>query len=562
MFGGELDEGLMSHEEFAWGGWNDDHEIHNHNALFNNTSAVQTNNHNGSNNIHRSNTGGGIIPDTPILSGPPLTKQSTQPLHEAVEPLLSVDQYGRPHYKGLYEVSADEQIGFEDDLISGGFSVNFFAGNNAPHGKSFGHNGGPVLPTLGDDVKFSIDEYGRAHYKGLYAVDPSPADALNNVAGGALLTQSNHHHANHGNHANNQNAHASHSHGHGHSNANTHSHSHTQHHSQSQHHHQHQQSQQQQHYHHVANYNTPTIHIPTAPMPAPGPVVPAVTIAPQPPTSSFPHLGNQNPRAVSEMTRDSARSNTSPKTVSSNLIVPTLVTTTHSQHTVSVATTSQSAGGAASSMLAPSETMSSRVIGGRVEKPRTPRKKPAKKVVTAAQALEEKDAGLMKELEQFAGKPKIRRYSNATASRFCHVCARSLETVRAISCFNTVFGVCRKIICEKCFEMYGWDWEAASKPGARWSCVHCKGICPERAQCNTYKKTNQRRRLKGLERRKKLEEILLQGGGDGVHGLIDLPGDEEDGDMQDMHGDMDHNEHDHHGHHEHEHEQEACDNLL
>ncbi|KAA8498578.1 hypothetical protein FVE85_6163 [Porphyridium purpureum] len=171
------------------------------------------------------------------------------------------------------------------------------------------------------------------------------------------------------------------------------------------------------------------------------------------------------------------------------------------------------------------DTLASRVVGGRVEKPKVPRKKPASKPEKAELV---KDASVLKELEQLASKPKIRRYSNSTASRFCHICARSMDSVRAISCFNTLFGVCRKIICEKCFEQYGWDWEAASKPGARWSCAHCKGICPERAQCNTYKRTNQRRRLKGLERRKQLEELLIAGGADGISGLLDMrEGDEE-----------------------------------
>mmetsp|Transcript_10494 Transcript_10494/g.22190 ORF Transcript_10494/g.22190 Transcript_10494/m.22190 type:complete len:654 (+) Transcript_10494:86-2047(+) len=118
-------------------------------------------------------------------------------------------------------------------------------------------------------------------------------------------------------------------------------------------------------------------------------------------------------------------------------------------------------------------------------------------------------------------KPKIRRYANTEASKFCHVCARSMDTVRAISCFNTVFGVCRKIVCEKCFQQNGWDWDAASKPGARWACIHCKGICPERAQCNTYKRTNQRRRLKGMQKRKELEQMLLASGADSISGLIE-----------------------------------------
>lgn len=48
--------------------------------------------------------------------------------------------------------------------------------------------------------------------------------------------------------------------------------------------------------------------------------------------------------------------------------------------------------------------------------------------------------------------------------------------------------------CEKCFNEYGWDWKAASKRSREWVCTHCRNICPPRAQCAIYRRTNERRR--------------------------------------------------------------------
>jgi len=181
----------------------------------------------------------------------------------------------------------------------------------------------------------------------------------------------------------------------------------------------------------------------------------------------------------------------------------------------------------------------SRVVGGRIDKPRTASIKPSKTASskktggatstrTAPATMQTNgdhselaaNAEETQEVQDMTNLPKIRRYTNTEASKFCHICARSMDTVRAISCFNTLFGVCRKIVCEKCFHQNGWDWEAASKPGARWACIHCKGLCPDRAQCNTYKRTNQRRRMKGMQKRKELEQLLLSSGADSVSGLI------------------------------------------
>ena len=52
-----------------------------------------------------------------------------------------------------------------------------------------------------------------------------------------------------------------------------------------------------------------------------------------------------------------------------------------------------------------------------------------------------------------------------------------------------------------------WDWEAASEPDGYWICTHCRGCCPERAQCAIYKKTNERRREQQQQQRARMEAL-------------------------------------------------------
>lgn len=87
-------------------------------------------------------------------------------------------------------------------------------------------------------------------------------------------------------------------------------------------------------------------------------------------------------------------------------------------------------------------------------------------------------------------------------------------------CSKIEDGLCRKVVCEFCFDKYGWDRtvlddvkrakEQAKNGGEvqplkgrkrRWQCPHCLGICVAKAQCNTYGKTNYKRHLKLRSRR-------------------------------------------------------------
>lgn len=80
------------------------------------------------------------------------------------------------------------------------------------------------------------------------------------------------------------------------------------------------------------------------------------------------------------------------------------------------------------------------------------------------------------------------------SSKFCHICSRTTRKVNSISCTNFRKGTCRKVVCQKCFLEYGWNWKAAIERLSEWSCTHCRDICPPRAQCAIYKRTNERRR--------------------------------------------------------------------
>jgi hypothetical protein len=59
-------------------------------------------------------------------------------------------------------------------------------------------------------------------------------------------------------------------------------------------------------------------------------------------------------------------------------------------------------------------------------------------------------------------------------SRFCHICLRRAERVALLSCGNSHSGTCRKVVCEKCFDVFGWNWAAACAMKESWICTHCR----------------------------------------------------------------------------------------
>lgn len=61
-------------------------------------------------------------------------------------------------------------------------------------------------------------------------------------------------------------------------------------------------------------------------------------------------------------------------------------------------------------------------------------------------------------------------------SRFCHICLRRAERVALMACSRLRSGLCRKVVCEKCFAEFGYDWEAAASPRSGWTCTHCRQV--------------------------------------------------------------------------------------
>jgi len=77
------------------------------------------------------------------------------------------------------------------------------------------------------------------------------------------------------------------------------------------------------------------------------------------------------------------------------------------------------------------------------------------------------------------------------ASKSCHFCCRASFRGPYFECGNVARGLCRKILCSKCFEKNGWDFEGAVRGCA--VCPHCSGTCPTTARCYVYAKHNAKR---------------------------------------------------------------------
>uniref|UniRef100_A0A7S1XF76 Zinc-finger domain-containing protein n=1 Tax=Compsopogon caeruleus TaxID=31354 RepID=A0A7S1XF76_9RHOD len=97
-------------------------------------------------------------------------------------------------------------------------------------------------------------------------------------------------------------------------------------------------------------------------------------------------------------------------------------------------------------------------------------------------------------------KQKMKRYKSLEPSRHCHVCSRPDDSVEVMVCSRLFQGICRKVVCEKCFERYEWDFEG-SRANNDWLCTHCRGECPDKACCKKYEKTNLARHWKAKLRR-------------------------------------------------------------
>lgn len=61
-------------------------------------------------------------------------------------------------------------------------------------------------------------------------------------------------------------------------------------------------------------------------------------------------------------------------------------------------------------------------------------------------------------------------------SRFCHICLRRAERMPLMACARLRSGLCRKVVCERCFNDFGYNWGAAAAPDSGWTCTHCRKV--------------------------------------------------------------------------------------
>jgi len=73
--------------------------------------------------------------------------------------------------------------------------------------------------------------------------------------------------------------------------------------------------------------------------------------------------------------------------------------------------------------------------------------------------------------------------STLDSNECCHFCARHFRDARQAVCQNVVSGLCSKVICEVCFDKFGWDFESAISEDSGWTCLHCDELCPLDSDC-------------------------------------------------------------------------------
>ncbi len=101
-------------------------------------------------------------------------------------------------------------------------------------------------------------------------------------------------------------------------------------------------------------------------------------------------------------------------------------------------------------------------------------------------------------------KPETNTGKSMISSRFCHICGRNTDKIRTARCGRVKAGLCRKVVCETCCEKMGISGEAplGLEPDPSWSCPHCRRACIPTAQCITYGRTNFKRHINLLRRRR------------------------------------------------------------
>uniref|UniRef100_A0A7S0ZLM6 Zinc-finger domain-containing protein n=1 Tax=Timspurckia oligopyrenoides TaxID=708627 RepID=A0A7S0ZLM6_9RHOD len=94
-------------------------------------------------------------------------------------------------------------------------------------------------------------------------------------------------------------------------------------------------------------------------------------------------------------------------------------------------------------------------------------------------------------------------------SRYCHLCSRPAWRIPVVECSEIHNSGCCKVVCESCFDSYGWDFQFAIENKSQYKCSHCTNQCSTTARCATYMKSNSKRQ-KTIQENKNENKILSE----------------------------------------------------
>ena len=82
-------------------------------------------------------------------------------------------------------------------------------------------------------------------------------------------------------------------------------------------------------------------------------------------------------------------------------------------------------------------------------------------------------------------------------SNFCNICGILSRNKPRLTCQIYCRGFCYKTICKRCFVKHSLGYfDLADHPQTEWTCTHCRGCCPPKAQCAIYNRVNHTSRRK------------------------------------------------------------------
>ncbi|KAA8497925.1 hypothetical protein FVE85_5510 [Porphyridium purpureum] len=105
-------------------------------------------------------------------------------------------------------------------------------------------------------------------------------------------------------------------------------------------------------------------------------------------------------------------------------------------------------------------------------------------------------SGFLKRVESADLAASGKKIASELPSNFCHACWRSNRCIAMLVCSNIKKRSCRKSVCVRCFTRFNWKMPTTDAERDVWQCCHCLNECPPKAQCEVYKRTNEKRKAK------------------------------------------------------------------